>query len=60
MEETKPHRITVVNSDGEELSLSLHWDSDIGEWMEVFKVILKWLTFHDDTIKEAFPKEEDK
>ena len=51
-EENKQHEITVVNSDGEKLSLNLHWDSDIFEWLRIFKVILKWITFADKTINE--------
>jgi hypothetical protein len=56
----KPHKITVVDSDGQELSLTLHWDADIYEWIEAFKVILKWLTFGDELIKEALSPEEEK
>ena len=60
MEEfNKPHKITVVDSDGREMSLTLHWDSDIWEWIEAFRVILKWVTFGDELIKEVLPTEDD-
>ena len=59
MEENKPHKITVINSDGNEMSLTLHWDADITEWMDAFRVILKWTTFQEDTIREFLPTEDD-
>lgn len=51
--------ITVRNSEGETITLRILWDADIFEWIENFKVILKWLTFGDGLIKDVFPKEEE-
>jgi len=58
MIESKYYEITIKSPEEEELKLKVHWDSSINDWIDKFKVILKWLTFHDDTIKEVFPEEE--
>ena len=50
----KPHEVTITNSDGDKLSLTIHWDANIYEWQDAFKVILKWLTFHEDQVHDIF------
>ena len=49
--------VTVTNR-GKELRLTLSEDMSISDWGEQFKIILLWLTFHPDTIKEIFYEEE--
>ena len=51
--------ITVKNTEGETITLKLWWEADMFEWIENFKIILRWLTFPDNLIKETFPKEEE-
>jgi len=55
--EPKRQIVSVSDSKGETLTLTLHWDSNIEEWVHIFETILKWLTFSDGTIKELFPDE---
>jgi len=59
MLDEKPVEITVRKSDEERLQLTLHWDSDLFDYIEAFKVILYWLTFTPEAIKEVFPEEEE-
>lgn len=54
----KPHEITVVDSEGNKLTLTICWDADIYEWQDKFKVILKWLTFGDELINDIFCDDE--
>jgi len=58
MNEPDHYEIIVKSPDGEEISLKLNQDEGVGGWVEKFKVILKWLTFHEETISEAFASEE--
>jgi len=46
-----------IDNNGEKLQLELPQDTDINGWVNTFKVILKWLTFADNTIEEMFGKE---
>jgi len=57
--EEKYNEITVKNMDGDTITLKLRWDADIFEWITNFKLILKWLTFPEGTIKEVFTEEEE-
>jgi len=50
----KNHEIIVTDGEGKKITLELHWDADIYEWQETFKVILKWLTFGDELINDIF------
>jgi hypothetical protein len=54
----KPHEITVIDSEGDKLTLTICWDADIYEWQDKFKVILKWLTFGDELINDIFCDDE--
>ena len=56
--EDEYNEITVKDAYDRMLTLKVSWDADIYEWINNFKVILKWLTFCDGTIKRAFPEEE--
>ena len=60
MEKPKDHKITVIDCDNRRLSLTVSWDANIDGWVEAFKVILKWITFADETIEEAFVSQEDR
>lgn len=46
--------IIKLNKDKEELHLHVHRDQTISDWIETFKIILTWVTFHRDTIDEVF------
>jgi len=50
MQEPKNYKITVSNMHGAELSLTISWEADIYEWIEVFKCILYWLQFNPEQI----------
>jgi len=52
-------KITVQRSDSEKVELTTHCDSNIDDWGEIFKVILKWLTFDEKLIKELFKEYEE-
>lgn len=54
MEKDRYH-IIIENSDGEKLDLTIHWDAGIEEWLRLFRVILYWISFDGDTIKEYLP-----
>jgi hypothetical protein len=54
----KPHEITVIDSEGDKLTLTICWDADIYEWQDKFKVILKWLTFGDELVNDIFCDDE--
>jgi hypothetical protein len=56
MEEFKNNKIKVINTNGEELDLTISWESDIYEWARLFRVILNWLQFHPENIKEILPE----
>jgi hypothetical protein len=57
MDKFRDSKITVVNSDGKKIAFSLPWNADIYEWVDIFRTILKWLTFLEDNIKEVMPDE---
>ena len=50
--------IEATNSEGEKMKIEVSWEENIWEWVRIFKVILKWLDFADETIEKAFGKEE--
>lgn len=50
--------INVKGDESREISLFLPWDANLEDWRNAFRVILKWQTFHDDSIKEILPDEE--
>lgn len=54
IEVRRPDMRNDVGYDGSEIKMSIYWDADIERWIEVFKTILHWVTFHPDTIKEQF------
>lgn len=58
MEKSEYYSVKVTNTYGEELNLTVHWDSDIYEWARMLKVVLEWLQFHPDNIKEVIHDEE--
>ena len=58
-EKPKPIKITVERDEDDKLELTINWDADLYKWAEVFKIILKWLSFTDDSIDELFKNEED-
>jgi len=60
MEKPEDHKITVIDCDNRRLSLTVSRDANIDGWVEAFKVILKWITFADETIEEAFVSQEDR
>jgi hypothetical protein len=59
MNENKQYEVTIKSPENEELHLKLHWDSSINDWVEKFKVILKWVTFHNTTINEHLFTDDD-
>jgi len=57
--ENKPHEITVTNGEGEKLTITMHWDSDIWAWAKTFKAILFWLTFSSGLINDIIKDDEE-
>ena len=55
--ENKPTKI-IVEYDDKKLELTTHWDSDIDDWVNVFKTIMTWLTFVPESIEDMFREEE--
>ena len=51
--------ITVKNDDGARLEQKVDWDSSSWDWADVFKVIMLWLTFTPESIKEVIRGEYD-
>ncbi len=49
--------IEVTDQKGNKLTLEVSWEENIWEWVRIFKVILKWLDFADETIEKALGKE---
>lgn len=46
-------KIVVTSYDGEELSLTTASDSGLPEYARLFKIILAWLTFDNQQIKQV-------
>lgn len=53
------YEISVFNTKGENLNITLHWESNIWEFANAFKTVLGWIGFHPDTIKECVRTEYD-
>ena len=51
--------ITIRNAEGEKAVFKVGQNGDIWEYKEVFKRLLQFLTFHNDTIDELLGKEEE-
>jgi len=59
MREKEKLRIQIMDTRGTSLAVQFdHIDVGVDEWIGVFKLILKFLTFDDETIKEQFIEEE--
>lgn len=50
--------LKVINCRGEDMSVSTSWTSDVWEYVRLFRLILKWLDFCDETIDKALPYSE--
>ncbi len=55
----KKDRIIVYDSNGKKLEISTEADEHIDDWIHNFKIILKFITFVDDTIDEHLFTSED-
>ena len=56
--EYKNYIITIEDTTTKEkMTVETSLESSITEWIRIFKIILKWITFEDKTIKENFPEE---
>ena len=51
--------ITVERDDGTKLIQTTLYDSNIWDWADMFKVIMLWLTFTPESIKEVIRGEYD-
>ena len=49
--------IIYKSAHGQKLKLSLVWDAGIEEYVDAFKTILTFATFHPDRIAEVFSGE---
>ena len=56
MPEPTTTTIHIESSFGSKLTMVVPFDTDITEWENIFKVILMFLTFDEETIEEVFPK----
>ena len=59
MQEFKNSKITVNNMYGTELSITVSWEAEISEWIEIFKCILAWLKFDPKIINELLGQKEE-
>jgi hypothetical protein len=48
--------ITIESAFGSKLTMVIPFDTDLAEWQNIFKVILMFMTFDEDSIKEIFPQ----
>ena len=55
--ENKPTKI-IVEYDDHKIEITTHWDSDIDDWVNVFKTIMTWLTFCPKSIEDMFRRDE--
>jgi len=55
--ENKPTKI-IVEYDDKKLELTTHCDSDIDDWINIFKTIMTWLTFVPESIEDMFREDE--
>jgi len=55
--ENKPTKI-IVEYDDKKIELTTYWDSDIDDWVNVFKTIMFWLSFTPESIKVMFGEED--
>jgi len=60
MQPIKPIKFTIIREDepNEKLELTAPGDSDLEDLEHIFRVILKWLTYSDDSIDEMFGHKE--
>ena len=56
--ENKPTKI-IVEYDDHKIELTTHWDSDIDDWLNVFKTIMTWLTFLPEQIDAMFRSDDE-
>lgn len=55
----KTFTIKVTNPEGEKIIQTINPESDIYSWAKLFKVILNWVEFQEDTIKSILRGEYD-
>lgn len=55
---TQNEFIEVTDQQGNKMKIEISWESDVWEWVRIFKTILKWLDFADETIEKALGKVE--
>jgi len=60
MEPIKPIKFTIERTDepNEKLELTAPGDGDLEDLEHIFRVIMKWLTYGDETIDEMFGHKE--
>lgn len=47
--------LTATNQDGDSLTLTLGWDTDLSGLVNAFRAIAFWLTYQPQTIDEYLP-----
>ena len=47
--------LTATNQDGDSLTLTLGWDTDLSGLVDAFRAIAFWLTYQVQTIDEYLP-----
>jgi len=50
--------IYIKNKDGCIFTQDIYFDADIHDWLQVFRNILYWVSFHPDTIREYLGESE--
>ena len=50
--------IEVTDQNGVKMRLEVSWESDVWEWVRIFKTILRWLDFPAEVVEKALGKEE--
>lgn len=53
------YEITISKNENEKIELLMDSDSTIWEWGRIFRIILKWISFTEETIDKIILKEEE-
>ena len=48
----------IVERDIRKIELTVPWDADLEEWKEIFKLLLNWATFSEETIENLFKSDD--
>ena len=55
---TKNESIEVTDQQGNKMKIEISWESDVWEWVRIFKTILRWLDFPAEVVEKALADKE--